>query len=76
MLTAIGDVADDSYHKYVEDIDLLKKLGANAYRFSISWSRILPDGEGAINEAGIKVILLVMYFNTLMPNSRYILLSI
>ena len=54
-LVATGDVADDSYHRFYEDIDLLKKMGANAYRFSISWTRIMPNGEGEINEAGIKV---------------------
>eukprot|EP01033_Poteriospumella_lacustris_P020085 gene20085-14651_t len=39
-----GNIADDSYHKYMEDIELLKSLGVNSYRFSISWSRILPQG--------------------------------
>jgi beta-glucosidase len=51
-----GDTADigcDHYHHYADDIALLADLGANAYRFSISWPRILPDGIGAINLKGI-----------------------
>ena len=47
------DVCCDSYHKYETDIELLKKLGVNSYRFSFSWSRIIPDGVGEINQAGI-----------------------
>ncbi|GLJ30671.1 hypothetical protein SUGI_0607360 [Cryptomeria japonica] len=49
-----GDVADDQYHKYLEDIELMASLGLDVYRFSISWSRILPDGKGKINKAGIE----------------------
>ena len=48
-----GDVADDSYHLYKEDVKLLKNLGVTGYRFSISWSRIFPDGTGQPNEKGI-----------------------
>lgn len=48
-----GDVADNSYHLFHEDIKLMKEMGINSYRFSLSWSRIVPDGEGAINQAGI-----------------------
>jgi len=48
-----GDVADDSYHRYKEDVRLLKNLGATGYRFSLSWSRIFPDGTGQPNEKGI-----------------------
>ncbi|GFG29766.1 hypothetical protein Cfor_03336, partial [Coptotermes formosanus] len=49
-----GDVAADSYHKYTEDIKLLKDIGVQFYRFSISWSRILPKGSvAAINQAGV-----------------------
>ena len=48
-----GEVACDHYHLYKEDIALMAKLGVKAYRFSISWSRILPSGNGAINEKGI-----------------------
>ena len=45
--------AVDFYHRYKEDVALMKKLGIKAYRFSISWTRILPDGTGKINEKGI-----------------------
>ncbi|KAH9301407.1 hypothetical protein KI387_012990, partial [Taxus chinensis] len=48
-----GDIADDQYHKYPEDIELMASLGLDMYRFSISWSRILPNGVGDINSAGI-----------------------
>jgi len=48
-----GDVADDHYHRYAEDVALMARLGQNAYRFSISWPRVLPDGYGEINERGI-----------------------
>ncbi|AES69719.1 putative beta-glucosidase [Medicago truncatula] len=49
-----GDVAVDHYHRYKEDIDLIAKLGFSAYRFSISWSRIFPDGLGTnVNDEGI-----------------------
>ncbi|MGD7361326.1 family 1 glycosylhydrolase, partial [Ralstonia pseudosolanacearum] len=49
------DVACDSYHKFKEDIKMLKAMGATSYRFSISWTRILPMGklEGGINWEGI-----------------------
>jgi len=49
-----GDVADDSYHLYKEDVKLLKNLGASGYRFSISWSRIFPNGTGPPNEKGLE----------------------
>ena len=48
-----GDVACDHYHRYREDVALLAALGFNAYRFSISWSRVLPAGTGTVNEAGL-----------------------
>lgn len=48
-----GDVACDSYHRYGEDIALLKALGVKAYRFSIAWSRIFPDGKGKPNAKGL-----------------------
>ncbi|MGA7506604.1 MAG: GH1 family beta-glucosidase [Candidatus Sulfotelmatobacter sp.] len=48
-----GDVADDSYHLYKEDIALLKNLGVKCYRFSISWSRVFPEGTGQPNPKGL-----------------------
>lgn len=48
-----GDIADDHYHRYKDDIELMKSLNIQAYRFSIAWSRILPTGRGPINMAGI-----------------------
>jgi len=47
-----GDVSTDHYHRYREDVQLMRGLGVGAYRFSISWSRVLPDGTGQVNEAG------------------------
>ncbi|HEY9787927.1 MAG TPA: GH1 family beta-glucosidase [Candidatus Obscuribacterales bacterium] len=48
-----GDVACDHYHRLAEDLMLLKQLGMKAYRFSISWPRVLPKGRGAVNWAGL-----------------------
>ena len=48
-----GDIACDHYHRYPEDIALMRRLGLKAYRFSISWSRILPSGKGAVNIPGL-----------------------
>src|SRR5699024_6889178 len=45
--------ANDNYHHYEEDMDYMKDLGMNMYRFQISWSRVVKDGDGAFNEAGI-----------------------
>jgi len=49
-----GDGACDHYHRYKEDIKLMKEMGLNAYRFSISWPRIFPKGKGELNSKGIK----------------------
>jgi len=48
-----GDVADDSYHLYKEDVQLLKALGVNTYRMSVSWSRVFPTGTGEVNPKGM-----------------------
>src|SRR5579859_8154356 len=48
-----GDVACDHYHRWREDIGLMKELGLAAYRFSIAWPRILPSGRGQVNQAGL-----------------------
>jgi beta-glucosidase len=48
-----GDMACDHYHRMEEDLDLIKSLGVDTYRFSISWPRVQPLGEGAWNEAGL-----------------------
>lgn len=49
-----GDVAVDHYHRYKEDIALMAEMGLKAYRFSVAWSRIYPEGKGKINEAGLR----------------------
>ncbi len=49
-----GAVADDEYHLYKEDVQLLKSLGAKCYRFSVSWPRVFPQGTGAPNPKGIE----------------------
>jgi beta-glucosidase len=48
-----GRVACDSYHRYPEDVRLMRELGLNAYRFSIAWPRVLPQGRGTVNAAGL-----------------------
>ncbi|MCK9266271.1 GH1 family beta-glucosidase [bacterium] len=48
-----GEVACDHYHRYKEDVALMKNLGVNTYRFSVSWSRVLPSGIGSVNEKGL-----------------------
>lgn len=48
-----GDVADDHYHRLEGDLDLMERLGLEAYRFSIAWPRIVPEGRGAVNPRGI-----------------------
>jgi beta-glucosidase len=50
---ATGDVACDHYRRWQDDVQLLHELGVRAYRFSISWPRVLPEGTGRVNEAGL-----------------------
>ncbi len=49
-----GDVACDAYHRFPEDIKLMKQIGLKAYRFSLSWPRIIPLGRGDVNEKGLR----------------------
>ncbi|XP_074568905.1 beta-glucosidase 31-like [Curcuma longa] len=54
-----GDMAADQYHKYKEDVKLMYDMGLDAYRFSISWSRVIPNGRGPVNPEGVQ------YYNNL-----------
>ncbi|RLN35657.1 beta-glucosidase 26 [Panicum miliaceum] len=56
---ATADVTVDEYHRYKEDVNIMKNMGFDAYRFSISWSRIFPNGTGKVNREGVD------YYNTL-----------
>lgn len=49
-----GDIAADHYHRYKEDVAMIKSMNHTGYRFSISWSRIFPEGTGKVNEAGAR----------------------
>lgn len=49
-----GEVACDHYHRYKEDVKIMKQMGLKGYRFSINWARVLPEGTGKINEKGIE----------------------
>lgn len=46
--------ASDHYHRYQEDVKLFSEMGMKAYRFSIAWSRVIPDGDGEVNEKGLE----------------------
>ena len=48
-----GDVACDHYHRWADDAALMRELGIGSYRFSVSWSRVLPDGTGTVNQPGL-----------------------
>ena len=50
---ATGDIACDSYHRFQEDIDLLKSMNLSSYRFSIAWTRIQPEGKGPAHRSGL-----------------------
>jgi beta-glucosidase len=47
-----GDVACDHYYRYKEDVGIMKEIGLKAYRMSVSWPRVIPDGFGQVNEKG------------------------
>ncbi|CAL4900317.1 unnamed protein product [Urochloa decumbens] len=49
-----GDIASDGYHKYMQDVKLMSDIGLEAYRFTISWSRLIPGGRGAVNPKGLQ----------------------
>ncbi|CAI5466237.1 unnamed protein product [Closterium sp. Yama58-4] len=51
--SSLPNITTDQYHKFLEDIKIMKELGVTSYRLSLSWSRILPDGIGEVNSAGI-----------------------
>src|SRR5712692_7707854 len=48
-----GDVTCDQYHRYKEDVAIMKQLGMRGYRFSIAWPRVFPDASGAVNQKGL-----------------------
>jgi beta-glucosidase len=48
-----GDIATDHFHRYASDVDLMSELGLTSYRFSIAWARLLPEGTGKVNAAGL-----------------------
>ena len=67
-----GDIAVDHYHRYEEDIELMANINLNSYRFSLAWTRIIPDGIGKINNEGInpqKVGDLPMHLANLMKTN-------
>ena len=53
---ATGDIADDHYHRYKEDVQLMKSLGVKSYRFSIAWPRVFPNGDGPANPEGARFL--------------------
>ncbi len=57
-----ASVGDDSYHQFEQDVSALVAMGLNAYRFSVSWPRIFPNGSGTVNQAG------VTYYNSLIDS--------
>lgn len=68
----LPDVNCDQYHLYEKDIELMKQMGIKSYRFSFSWSRIIPDGTGEVNPAGIdyyKRLITCLKKNGIVPNA-------
>src|SRR5688572_33277946 len=53
FLDQTGDIACDHYRRYTDDVGVMRELGLNAYRFSIAWGRVLPEGTGTINNKGL-----------------------
>ena len=69
-------VCADQYHRYKEDIALMAEMGFKTYRFSISWSRIIPEGTGAINPKGIEFynnLILYYIFNSIILFAIFII---
>ncbi len=65
-----GDEACDHYHRFVDDVRLMKDLGLQGYRFSISWPRVMPDGKGRLNEKGLNFyrgLLELLHANGITP---------
>ena len=54
------DVCADQYHRYKEDIALMAEMGFKTYRFSIAWTRILPNGTGEVNPKGLNIIIMLL----------------
>ena len=71
-----GDIAVDHYNRYKEDVALMAEMGLKAYRFSISWSRIYPEGRGEVNEEGLKFyddLIDELLKNNIKPIIQYII---
>jgi len=71
-LNQTGDVATDHYRRFREDVALMHELGLQSYRFSISWSRVLPEGRGALNRKGIDFysqLVDALLANDIVPNA-------
>ncbi len=54
--TADFHIASDHYHRVEEDVALMAQMGLKAYRFSLAWSRVIPDGDGPVNPGGLAFI--------------------
>lgn len=65
-------IADDFYHTYKEDIRRMKEIGIQSFRFSFAWSRVFPEGKGAINQKGLdfyKRLVEELLKNDIVPNA-------
>ncbi|XP_047061053.1 beta-glucosidase 32-like isoform X2 [Lolium rigidum] len=63
-----GDVAADQYHHYKDDVKLMHQVGLDAYRFSIAWPRLIPDGRGAINPKGLDNLIDELILHGIQPH--------